>query len=89
MKSILQDKKECFFCHYTQNLEVHHCVHGTANRKIADKCGLTVRLCHRCHSLVHDSDRGLDLELIQLAQRKFEETHSRDEWRELFCKSYL
>lgn len=89
MKSILQTERECFFCHSTQGLELHHCIHSVANRKIADRTGLTCYLCHRCHSLVHDKDREMDLVLIQYAQRKFEETHTRQEWRQLFTKSYL
>lgn len=89
MKSILQDAEECFFCHTTQGLETHHAIHGIANRKIADREGLTVNLCHSCHMKVHDKDREMDLLLIQYAQRRFEETRSREEWRELFCKSYL
>ena len=89
MKSILQDAEECFFCHTTQGLECHHCIHGNANRKIADREGLTVNLCHRCHQKVHDTDREMDLMLIQYAQRKFEETHTRQEFRELFGKSWL
>lgn len=89
MKSILQDAEECFFCHTTQGLECHHCIHGNANRKIADREGLTVNLCHRCHQKVHDTDREMDLVLIQYAQRKFEETHTRQEFRELFGKSWL
>lgn len=89
MKSILQDRNECYFCHTTQGLHTHHVIHGTANRKIADRLGLTVKLCHRCHALVHDKDRNMDLQLIRMAQRKFEEIHTREEWREYFTKSYL
>lgn len=89
MKSILQDAEECFFCHTTQALELHHCIHGVANRKIADREGLTVNLCHTCHTKVHDSDRAMDLVLIQYAQRKYEETHTREEFRSLFGKSWL
>lgn len=89
MKSILQENKQCFICSSTQNLELHHCVHGTANRKIADREGLTVFLCHSCHAKVHDSDREMDLELIQYAQTIFEQSHTRDEWRQAFNKSWL
>ena len=89
MKSILQTKEECYFCHYQGNLETHHCVHGTANRKIADRLGLTVRLCGKCHKMVHDKSRDMDLKLIKLAQRKYEETHSREEWMQLFAKNWL
>ena len=89
MKSILQNEKRCFLCVSTQNLELHHCIHGVANRKIADREGLTVWLCHSCHSKVHDSDRELDLKLIQFAQSVYESKHSREEFRALFGKSWL
>lgn len=89
MRSILQTERECFFCHTTQGLNLHHVIHGTANRKIADATGLTVFLCYRCHAKVHDTDREMDLMLIQYAQRKYEETHTREEFRELFGKSWL
>lgn len=89
MKSILQENEECFFCHTTQGLHVHHCIHGNANRKIADQEGLTVNLCHRCHSRVHDSDREMDLVLIKTAQRAYESRHSREEWMALFSHNWL
>lgn len=89
MKSIIQDKEECYVCGITSGLHTHHCIHGNANRKIADKYGLTVRVCYRCHTRIHDKDRNLDLSLIKLAQRKFEETHSREEWMELFERNWL
>lgn len=89
MKSILQDRDECFFCHTTQGLHTHHCIHGNANRKWADLYGLTVRLCYLCHQKVHETDRAMDLVLIQYAQREFEKTHSRDEFRQIFGKSWL
>ena len=38
--------------------------------------------------MVH-MNRAEDLKLIKMAQRKFEETHSREEFREIFGKSYL
>lgn len=89
MKSILQDAEECFFCHTTQGLECHHCIHGNANRKIADREGLTVNLCHRCHQKVHDTDREMDLVLIKTAQRAYESKHSRAEWMALFSHNWL
>jgi Zn-finger protein len=89
MKSILQDEKQCFFCHSTMNLELHHAIHGVANRKIADREGLTVFLCHGCHARVHDSDREMDLVLIKTAQRAYESRHSREEWMALFSHNWL
>ena len=49
MKSIIQKEKECYLCGSTLNLEKHHCIHGTAGRKLADKYGLTVWLCAYHH----------------------------------------
>lgn len=91
MKSILQKEKECFFCHSTQNLELHHCIHGVANRKIADREKLVVYLCREHHTGNHGvhHNRELDLQLIRLAQSKYEETHTREEFRQIFGKSYL
>lgn len=87
-KSIIQTNRECWFCGTETNLECHHCIHGTSNRKNAEKYGLKIFLCQRHHSEVH-MDRKLDLVLITLAQRKFEETHTRDEFRAIFGKSWL
>lgn len=63
-------------------------IHGTSNRKNAEKYGLKVYLCQRHHTEVHN-DRKLDLVLITMAQKKFEETHTRDEFRAIFGKSWL
>ena len=77
MKSILQDEKECYCCKTTLNLEEHHCLYGTANRRIAGRSG------------VHGGNKYLDIKLKQLAQSKFEENHTRDDFRKVFGKSYL
>lgn len=91
MKSILQETKECYLCGRQTDLEVHHCIHGVANRKIADREKLVVYLCRECHTGTNGvhHNREKDLYLIQTAQRKYEETHTREQWRELFGKSYL
>lgn len=99
MKSIIQSKKECFICRKnydietTRGLHEHHIFEGTSRKKQSEKYGLKVYLCYRHHNM--DSDFGihyqkaLDLELKQLAQRKFEETHTREEFIQHFIKSYL
>lgn len=90
-KSILQDKKECFYCGVTLNLERHHVIFGTARRRIADKLGLTVWLCpehHRGQFSPHNN-REFDLRLKRFAQSCYEENHTRDEWREKVGRSYL
>jgi hypothetical protein len=92
MKSILQDEKECYECGATRNLQLHHCFFG-ANRKISEKHGFTVWLCGYHHNQsndgVHCGNHDLDLRLKQDCQRKYEETHTRNEFRALIGKSYL
>ena len=70
------------------NTESHHCIHGVSNRKNSEKYGLKVWLCHRCHMNLHET-REIDLSIIQLAQRKFEETHTREEFIAVFGKNWL
>jgi hypothetical protein len=91
MKSILQTNKECFLCGTTYNLHEHHIFFGSANRKQSERQGLKCFLCYECHEGtkgVHHN-RELDLELKKVAQQKFEETHTREEFRQIFGKSYL
>lgn len=95
MKSIIKggNDRECWFCGRVDSLEKHHCLHGTANRKLADKYGLWVYLCSDCHrgtDGVHGKrGKERDLTLKKVAQRAFEEKHTRERFRELFGRSYL
>nr|DAG81083.1 MAG TPA: Recombination enhancement function protein nuclease, DNase, HYDROLASE.4A [Caudoviricetes sp.] len=89
--SILQTEKECFVCRTTQDLQDHHIFFGTANRKQSEKYGLKVWLCMRHHTGdrgVH-FDKGLDRKLKEMAQAKFEETHTREEFIKIFGRNYL
>ena len=80
------ERGRCFICQRYTDTEVHHMLHGS-RRKAADKCGLTVNLCHMCHMKLHD--RGdHDRELQELAQAEFEKTHTHAEWMEIFGKNY-
>ena len=93
MKSIVQDLSEerCFVCGTTRNLELHHIMHGTANRRLSTRHGLTCWLCRLHHTGrfgVH-SDAALNKRLQQAAQTAFEKTHSHDEWMKIFGKNYL
>ena len=67
IKSIIQHEETCFLCGRKGVLQVHHCLHGTARRKLADQDGLVVYLCHHCHRELHDKGIG-DLELQQHAE---------------------
>lgn len=89
-KSILQpDKKECFITGSRINLDEHHIYHGTANRKLSEAYGCKVWLRHDIHKLLHDKDKDLDNYLQKICQKKFEETHTREEFMKIFGKSYL
>ena len=93
MKSILQNKKESYISGNTYNLEEHHIFFGTANRKVSEKNGLKVWLTseeHRGTYGVHGKlGRDLDIRLKQDAQKKYEETHTREEFIKLIGKRYL
>ena len=92
MKSIIQDTKECFVTHDTNNLHKHHCF-GSWNRNNSEKYGLWVWLRADWHNLapygVH-TNRALDLQLKIIAQTKWEEKFgTREEFRKIFGKSWL
>ena len=92
MKSILQDgEPRCYVCGCVRNLELHHVMSGTANRKLSDEYGLTVYLCrdHHTGSIGVHSDIILNQRLKRDAQRAFEKTHSHAEWMTIFRKNYL
>ena len=79
-------------CHTTQNLHDHHIFYNTANRRLSEKFGLKIWLCAAHHNMsdfgIH-FDKDLDLKVKQMAQEVFEQDHSRDEFRQIFGKSYL
>lgn len=91
MKSIIhRDNTECCFICGQWATDTHHCVSGTANRKLADKDGLTVRLCHTCHMNLHDKG-NFKRELQRIAQARWMEYYkkSEDEFRERYGRSYI
>ena len=90
-KSILQSEKKCFITGSTENLHRHHIYFG-ANRRISEENGFSVWLIPEYHNMsdygVH-FDKAFDLKLKQDCQRKYEETHSREEFIALTGRSYL
>lgn len=70
-RSLIAELDHCYVCGRTGRLEIHHCFHGTANRKLAEDDKMVVALCPCCHrgyNGVHNNAR-LDLEIKQEAQR--------------------
>lgn len=92
MDSIIQTEKECYLCGQTYGLDMHHCLHGTANRKKAEQFGLKVWLCKNHHTGqagVHKI-KSFDDFLKQEAQRVFEDkVGSREMFMDEFGKNYL
>ena len=92
-KSIIQTEKECYFCGTTLNLDKHHCIHGWANRKLADKDGLWVYLCKDHHTMSSQSvhqDENMNLVLKKIAQKEWEKKFgTREEFIKRYGKSYL
>lgn len=79
---------ECYICNSLTETARHEIYFGTANRKNSKKHGLWVNLCPYCHYLVH-RNRVTDLWLKEIGQRKYELTHTRDDFVKLFGRNYL
>ena len=95
MESIIREdrREECFMCKQWTPTEVHHIYFGNKNRKISDKNGFIVHLCHDCHRGnygVHGKDGYLmDIYLKKTCQLVYEETHTREEFMKLIGRNYL
>lgn len=72
---IVDDMEHCKLCG-SPYVEIHHCLHGTANRKKADKYNLVIPLCHEHHTGGKQSahlNARYDLMYKKMAQKAFEE----------------
>lgn len=92
-KSIMQDEKCCYITGSTYNLHRHH-IYAGGRRKISEDNGFWVYLTGRLHNQSNEGVHGknghlLDMKLKQDCQRKYEETHSREEFIRLIGKNYL
>ena len=82
--------RKCVLCGSYRDIQMHH-VFGGPRRKLSTKYGMVVPLCMACHTGprgVHQNSL-LNLVLKRLTQAEFEKTHSREEFRRIFGKSYL
>lgn len=100
--SILQKKDgRCWLCmrlhgDYTQKAGIHkhHVFFGQGQREISEANGFTVYLCWNHH--IHDGgpeavhkNHDTCLLIQQETQRKYEQTHSREDFIRLIGRSYL
>ena len=87
---IVECMDNCFVCG-SPYVQIHHCIHGTANRRLADKYGLVVPLCQEHHlgnTRVH-KNRDFDISLMQLAQEKFEAVYGANtSFQEVFGRNF-
>ena len=92
-KSIMQpsEPSQCYLCGRQYGLEVHHIYAGYANRRLSERYGLWVFLCKQCHTGNGGAqyEKELNLRLKREGQEEFEKTHTREEFRNIFGKSYL
>lgn len=91
MESLFNKREDgCFICgrHPT---ELHH-IFTASRRPLADEDGLTVYLCHKCHNEPGYSahyNKELRGYLQAMAQVKYEETHTHEEFMERYGKNYI
>lgn len=99
MKSIMQQKDGCcYLCmklnqDYSQKyVEEHHCLNGTANRRLSTRYGLMIYVCPEHHTqgknAIHN-DASTMLMVKQDAQKAFEDSFPDLDFRAIFGKNYL
>lgn len=91
--SIMHDSKCCYVTGATNtDLAVHEIYHG-ANRQVSKANGFWCFLIPELHNMskngVHTGNHELDLRLKKECQKKFEETHTRQEFVQIIGRSYL
>ena len=103
-KQSIMHKKDgtCYLCMLLNNdyrkhdgLHEHHIFGGESNRNHSEAEGLKVYLCVEHHmtgkDAVHNAKNSQKVQerLHQIGQQEFEKTHTREEFRKIFGRSYL
>lgn len=79
-------------CRYTGEpyASTHEVFFGTGQRQLSIRYGMQVKVCDRIHKQIHANPlTGLDIELKQEFQQKFEEEHGHDVYMATFGRNYL
>ncbi len=93
-KSIMTTEKgKCFLCGAYGQTEKHH-VFGGALRRLSEKFGLWVYLCHRCHNEPPDGvhfnqKKNLSLKAQVQIRAMYIYGWTVEQFRKLFRKSYI
>jgi len=83
---LTDDLSRCYECGKPKQ-ELHEVYEGSYRVRSMQN-GMVLPLCFDCHKRIH-SDRELALKYKVLFQKKFEESHTREEFIKLFIKSYI
>lgn len=92
MMSILQNEKKCYITGQAQGLHKHHIYPGYGTRQICEREGFYIWLKPEFHNMSNDGihfNKEFDLEVKRECQRKYEETHTREEFVSLIGRNYL
>lgn len=91
-RSLLQTEKKCYVCGRTDSLQLHHCIYGTANRRLSDDDGLVIWLCmphHTGQNGVH-FNKELDTKIKKASQEAWQEKYGTiEDFIARYGKSYL
>lgn len=91
MESIISQERECYICGGRVWLEEHH-IFGGANRKLSEKYGLKVYLCHYCHNEpplgVHHNRENAD-RLREMGQKAFNSTYPNKDFVKIFGRNFI
>lgn len=91
-KSIMQGNKECYLTGETWRLHKHHIFFGSGRRKVSEQNGFWCYLTPELHNMSNNGvhfNRELDLQLKQECQKRYEETHTREDFMDLIGRNYL
>lgn len=91
MIRLYEHKDVCFMCG-ARATEMHHVFHGYGNRKLSDRYGLVVPLCHSCHNEPPNGahfNSAVDDYLKREAQWAFEKEYGHAKFMRVFGRNYL
>lgn len=94
VKSVLQDRKECYICRTTYGLHKHHVFEGTGRRSISEAEGCWIYLCGPHHNLSNTAihyNKRLDLMVKAECQRAWMEKTGKtaSDFTRRFGRNYL
>lgn len=88
----IMPKNDLYSAKRETGLVRHEVFYGTGKRELSIKYGLVIFLTPKMHNMSNKGihfDREFDLKVKKIAQSKFEEAHTREEFISIFGKSYL